>query len=158
MTADHLEPVIQITNDSKEPFDFNVLFHTYFNVPDISKAKIHGLKGLQYRDKVQHGALHTEKNDGISIISETDRVYIGSQDQLRIETGDSSYGDVSIRKTGFKDTVVWNPWVNAPKNMADFGPEDAHTSMLCVEVGSVAEFTSLPAGETWQGGQLLSIA
>ena len=35
-------------------FDFTCLFHTYFNVPDVSKITISGLGGLTYKDKVSH--------------------------------------------------------------------------------------------------------
>jgi len=49
--------------------------------------------------------------------------------------------------------VVWNPWVEKAKGMADFGPEDGYKKMVCVETGSVAAWNTLEAGDTWEGGQ-----
>ena len=31
---------------------------------------------------------------------------------------------VSIQKTNFPDAVVWNPWIDKAKGMADFGDEE----------------------------------
>jgi len=31
---------------------------------------------------------------------------------------------ISIQKTNFPDAVVWNPWVDKAKGMADFGDEE----------------------------------
>jgi len=51
------------------------------------------------------------------------------------------------------DVVVWNPWDAKAKSMADFGPEDGWKKMVCVETGSVAQWNTLEAGDTWEGGQ-----
>lgn len=39
-----------VTGD--EAFSFTTLMHTYFRVEDIGKARVKGLKGLKYDDKV----------------------------------------------------------------------------------------------------------
>ncbi len=31
---------------------------------------------------------------------------------------------ISIHKTNFPDAVVWNPWIDKAKGMADFGDEE----------------------------------
>lgn len=51
------------------------------------------------------------------------------------------------------DVVVWNPWDKKAASMADFGPEDGWTNMVCVEAGSVGSWNTLEAGDTWEGGQ-----
>lgn len=61
-----------------------------------------------------------------------------------------------VRKDGFEDVVVWNPWVEKSKAMMDF--EDLeYKSMVCVEVGSVTNAITLKPGETWSGSQILSL-
>ena len=37
---------------------------------------------------------------------------------------------ISIHKTNFPDAVVWNPWVEKAKGMADFGDEEYKVSTL----------------------------
>lgn len=47
---------------------------------------------------------------------------------------------ISIHKTNFPDAVVWNPWVEKAKGMADFGDEEYKVctvglvGVLCVGV------------------------
>jgi D-hexose-6-phosphate mutarotase len=52
--------------------------------------------------------------------------------------------------------VVWNPWIEKAKGMADFDDEEYH-NMVCVEVGSVADWVKLGGGATWTGSQTLTI-
>ena len=40
---------------------------------------------------------------------------------------------ISIHKTNFPDAVVWNPWVEKAKGMADFGDEEYKVSTLPVK-------------------------
>lgn len=42
------------------------------------------------------------------------------------------------------------------KAMSDFGDEEYHY-MICVEVGSVAEWVKLGGGKSWTGGQTLTV-
>lgn len=51
------------------------------------------------------------------------------------------------------DVVVWNPWIEKSKGMADFGPEAGYRYMLGVEAGSVGGWNALEAGDAWEGGQ-----
>ena len=44
---------MRVINTGDKPFDFTAAVHSYFEVVDISKARIRGLKGLTYLDKVQ---------------------------------------------------------------------------------------------------------
>jgi glucose-6-phosphate 1-epimerase len=53
------------------------------------------------------------------------------------------------------DAVVWNPWTEKAKGMADFGPDDAYQRMICVEAGAVSNWQTLEAGDSWEGGQAI---
>ena len=58
-----------------------------------------------------------------------------------------------ITRDMLNDVVVWNPWIEKAKGMADFGPDDGYKRMICVEAGSVSAWNTLEAGDTWEGGQ-----
>lgn len=47
-----LQVSFNLYNSSLEPFQFNMLFHTYLKVPDVRKCNISGLQGCMYVDKV----------------------------------------------------------------------------------------------------------
>lgn len=51
--------------------------------------------------------------------------------------------------------VVWNPWVEKAKGMADFTPDEAYKNMVCVEAGSVSGWQTLEPGDMWEGGQTI---
>ena len=66
------------------------------------------------------------------------------------EKGAAEY---EVTRDMLADVVVWNPWIEKAKGMADFGPEDGYKQMICVEAGSVSAWNSLEAGDAWEGGQ-----
>ncbi|KAL1935937.1 hypothetical protein VTP01DRAFT_71 [Rhizomucor pusillus] len=155
LTAKSLKVTLVIKNEDEDTFEFNTLLHTYFQVPDISKVSVEGLKDKTFIDKVQGGAKDTETRDRVTVSSEVDRVYCNAPDSLRVDLGNGQ--SIGIEKVGLKDTVVWNPWIDKAKSMGDFGDEEYH-NMICVEVGSVAEWVKLGGGQTWTGGQTLTVA
>ena len=62
-------------------------------------------------------------------------------------------GRFEVTRDMLSDVVVWNPWIEKSKGMADFGPEGAYKNMICVEAGSVGAWNNLEAGDAWEGGQ-----
>jgi D-hexose-6-phosphate mutarotase len=51
--GEDLHTDLRIINEDDKPFSFTAALHSYFEVLDIGKAKVHGLKGLTYLDKVR---------------------------------------------------------------------------------------------------------
>lgn len=115
-----------------------------------------------------------EDREIVTIAEEVDRVYKNVPDSLTVNLGHGTV--ISLKKTGFKDTVVWNPWIDKAKAMADFGNDEVHfycpvgiyfyknahpyakyKNMVCVEVGSVAEPVVLGPGDSWAGSQTLTL-
>ena len=43
---------MRVQNTGSSAFDFTAALHTYIEVSDVEKAKVRGLKGLDYLDKV----------------------------------------------------------------------------------------------------------
>ncbi|KAI9011409.1 galactose mutarotase-like domain-containing protein [Gaertneriomyces semiglobifer] len=152
LTASTLKTTFAVTNTSQTAWHFTSLLHTYFHVPSVSDVRITGLHNISYKDKTQNNAVMSEASPIIAINGEVDRVYMGAPDIIKITGG----SDVSIRKWGFEDVVVWNPWIEKAEKMSDFGNEE-YKNMVCVEVGSVAGGVQLNASETWKGGQTLSV-
>ena len=43
---------------------------------------------------------------------------------------------IRVSKSGSVSTVVWNPWIDKSKRMADFG-DDEWPEMVCIETANV---------------------
>ncbi|ELU11889.1 hypothetical protein CAPTEDRAFT_152132 [Capitella teleta] len=142
-----------VTNKSSESFDFTCLLHTYFRVDDINTVSVSGLKGLKYADKVRDGNLFSEDREVVTIRENVDRVYIATENtHLISNTLDGK--TLTISKSNFPDTVVWNPWKAKAAAMPDLG-EESYPNMVCVEAGHVSSPVNLSAGATYNASQTL---
>lgn len=92
----------------------------------------------------------------ITIAGEVDRLY-SSDSAQPIVVAEKNKPKYEITQDLMSDVVVWNPWVEKAKGIADLGPEDGYKKMICVEAGSVATWNTLEAGDTWEGGQRIRI-
>ena len=119
---------------------------------NISAISISGLESAPYKDKTAGGRTVEATNDIITISSEVDRAYTSDPSQP-IVIAEKNKPRYEITRDMLSDVVVWNPWDAKAKSMADFGPEDGWKKMVCVETGSVAQWNTLEAGDTWEGGQ-----
>jgi len=137
---------LETTNRGAEPFTLGEAFHTYFQVGDVRQARIEGLDGCEYIDKVD-GAKLKQQLGAVGIDAETDRIYLGTGDSYRII--DPVMGrSIDIRAEGSASVVVWNPWIETAAKMGDLG-EDGYLHMLCVETTNAATDTvQLAAGAT----------
>lgn len=72
-----------------------------------------------------------------------------------VSSADGNKPLFSVTREALGDVVVWNPWIEKAKGMADLGPDEAYQKMICVEAGSVAGWQTLEAGDSWEGGQLI---
>jgi len=142
-----------IANQSKDAeFTFENCLHSYFEVGDVTAISVHGLKGVNYLDKVASFLEKTETSDALRISSEVDRVYENATGTVEIH--DPRLGRrICIEKQGSASTVVWNPWISKSRHMADFGDEE-YEHMICVESGNVGSNSiTLPPG----GSSTLSV-
>ncbi|ORX53981.1 galactose mutarotase-like protein [Hesseltinella vesiculosa] len=155
LTATSLKTFLTVKNEDSDTMEFNTLLHTYFRVKDVAQVSVLGLKSLTFADKVANGETSIESRDAVTVAGEVDRVYQNAPDHLQVNTDNQGH-QILIHKEGMKDTVVWNPWIEKAKGMGDFGDEEYH-NMICVEVGSVAQWVQLKSGQTWQGGQTLAV-
>ena len=118
-----------------EPFMFEEALHSYFHVGDVRQVTVTGLGGTPYLDKTRGARETPGAADPLHITGETDRVYLETTSECVID--DPQLGrKISIKKTGSDSTVVWNPWIEKSKSMADFG-DDEWPGMLCIETCNV---------------------
>ncbi|XP_071052743.1 uncharacterized protein [Onthophagus taurus] len=134
---------------------FTMLLHTYFHVPDVEQVKIMGLQGCTYVDKAKDGAISQENRDVVTICQYTDRIYQNTP-QEHLVANVMSGCTMRIQKQNLPDTVVWNPWAEGAKKMADFG-DDEYPNMVCVEAGHVSTEVTLPPNVTFDAGQILQV-
>lgn len=149
--AFHLEVVVTVgaeltiqlmgKHEGREPVAISEALHTYFHVGNAGEARVLGLEGCAYVDKMDQMQRKIQSG-AITIDGETDRVYHHAGEAV-IE--DATLGRrIRIAKEGSASTVVWNPWVAKAKAMGDFGDEEFAT-MLCVETANALDDTvSLP--------------
>jgi len=132
-----LSLTLAVKNMSSQAFSFEEALHTYFSVGDVRQARVEGLSGHEYIDKVDQFKIKTQAAGPIAIEGETDRVYLDTTDVVSVQ--DPVLGrDLRIRKIDSQSTVLWNPWIAKAKAMADFGDEE-WPEMLCVETANVGK-------------------
>jgi D-hexose-6-phosphate mutarotase len=123
-------------NTGSASFPLGEAFHTYFHISDVADIAIRGLEGCAYLDKVDDFARKTQQ-DGVTIESEVDRVYLDTEADCLIEDR-GLQRRIRIAKSGSRSTVVWNPWTEKAEKMGDFGPE-GHRGMVCVETANAVD-------------------
>lgn len=118
--------------------------HTYFEVGDVRQAKIQGLDGCPYIDKVDGGA-RKQQIGPVTIAGEVDRIYLESTADCVIEDPVLKRR-IRITKKGSASSVVWNPWIEKATKMGDLG-ENGYLNMLCVESANAdADVVNIPPG------------
>jgi glucose-6-phosphate 1-epimerase len=148
---------LAVTNLGDAPVKFEEALHSYFTVGDIEAISIVGLADTTYLDKMNSGAPTQQNDEPIRFTGETDRVYLSTRATCMVNDPVLAR-DIEIAKSGSEATVVWNPWINKAKAMADFG-DDEWPGMVCVETCNVAEnAVSLAPGATHVMTAMISTA
>lgn len=122
-------------NTGEHAFAITQALHTYFKVGDINKVKVLGLENAVYLDKVNGGVLKTQKG-AVIVTEEVDRIYTDVARELIIDDATLNRR-IHISGAGSKTAVVWNPWVENCKKMADLKDDD-YKRFLCVETANAA--------------------
>jgi glucose-6-phosphate 1-epimerase len=133
-------------NTGDAPVELTQALHTYFRVGDIAEARVHGLDGCEYIDKV--GPEVRRRQEGpIAIAGEVNRIYLGCPGGVVIRDA-SLRREIRISKQGSASYVVWNPWAEQGAKFGDMG-EDGYRHMLCVETTNAASDTvTVQPGDT----------
>ena len=75
-----------------------------------------------------------ERHPPIAITAETDRVYLNTTGVVDVKDAGLKR-TLRVSKSGSNSTIVWNPWIDKAKKMADFGDEE-WPGMLCIETAN----------------------
>jgi len=144
------------TNVGPAPVSFEEALHAYFAVVNVESAFVQGLEGNRYIDKTDN---RTEKMqpDDIYLSGETDRVYLDTQQALRLFDPNQERC-INVEKQNSQTTVVWNPWVQKSIDLKDLGT-DAWKHFVCIETSNVAPFAvELQPGDSHMMAAVISIA
>ncbi|KAH7300117.1 hypothetical protein KP509_24G045200 [Ceratopteris richardii] len=141
--------IARVRNTDSKPFTFTLGFQTYFSVTDISEVRIEGLETSDYLDNLRDQQRFTEQGDALTFEGEVDRVYLNTPTTIAIIDHEKKTTFV-LKKDGFPDAVIWNPWDKKAKALADFG-DDEYKHTICVHPGVIEKPITLKAGEEWKG-------
>ena len=117
-------------NCGSKSFSITSALHSYFSVSHIDNVYIQGFDKTEYWDsltdtnKIQQG--------DIRINEEVDRVYQNVTNGLTLQDRDRA---INIAAKGSTSVVVWNPWIDKSKRMADM-QNDAYKTMVCIETAN----------------------
>lgn len=144
---------IEVENHG-EDFDFNFLFHTYYKVPDITETMVANLNDQHVNDKIIK-TTYKEKAPVVQFHEELDRVYEKIPQDKQVQVILQGKVLFNLQRENLQDVVVWNPWVEKSKGMADFEPKSGYQNMVCVEPGHVSNFINLKKGQSWSASQTI---
>ena len=120
-------------NEGGTPMHLSQALHTYLRVDAIEKVLIDGLEGRTYIDKVRDEARGVQEGP-LAITAETDRIYEEDAPSCLLHDGSR---EIVVSKSGSASSVVWNPWAEKAKAMADFDDE-GYRRMVCIETANAA--------------------
>jgi glucose-6-phosphate 1-epimerase len=156
LDTESLVTTLVVSNEGDEPFEFQTLLHTYFQVQDINTVEVLGLEDSEFLDKVD--GLKVKRQDAaIKITGETDRVYTPSKGPSHpVIISEGGEHQISIVRENLDNVVVWNPWTDKANGMGDFEPKTGWQNMLCVEPGAVKGWQKLEKGDTFEAAQTIT--
>lgn len=137
-----LKTDMRVVNTGDSAFDFTAALHTYFEVAGVENAKVVGLKGLDYLDKVvdaNNPPKKMETRDAVTFSGPVDSVYLKARDHVELDVGTGA--SVAITSNKWSDVVVWSPWTSMPNCYKEF---------VCVENAQTSSPVELGPGEFWR--------
>lgn len=130
-----LEAKLIVRNTDEAAYTWTGALHSYFTVGDVRQIAIRGLDGTMYLDKVDAMQRKTQHGE-LTFDSETDRIYLDTDATCDIHDP-ALQRRIQVAKQGSRSTVVWNPWIDKARALADFG-DDEYLGMVCVETANAA--------------------
>jgi glucose-6-phosphate 1-epimerase len=135
---------LTVRNTGEAAFTYEDALHAYFAVRDVRRVRVRGLEGRPYLDRAGGGSIARDAEPAaFGFAAETDRLYLDAPGAIELVDDDRT---ITVTKDGARSTVVWNPWVEKARAMADLGAE-GWTGMVCVEPANArSDAVTLAAG------------
>lgn len=153
LSRGRLDVELVALNPGAEPIRFTAALHTYLAVREVEEAFVAGLEGVRYQDQTDGNREKTQHERNLRVSDEVDRIYMETPRTLQLV---SPGRPLVVEQEGFRDTVVWNPWVERVRAFADM-PPDGFRRMICIEAATVALPVELAPAAQWAGRQSLII-
>jgi len=128
--ADKLRVKVNMKNTSAETYKLSSALHTYLSLGDIERIQLEGVKGSHYVDQLSDDKEPVFQEKNLQIKEAVDRIY-QSMSSVLIRDLDR-FRSVFVDKAGSRTTVIWNPWKERCKTIADL-PDKAYKEFVCVE-------------------------
>ena len=127
--ADELKVTLKVRNIDDHAWTFSGALHTYLNVSDILQTQVTGM-GAEYIDSLQDDKV-CQGGKTLELTAGIDRVYTQSEAVIKVEDKILDR-TLNITNHGHNSAVLWNPWIEIAREMADM-QDDGYKTMLCVE-------------------------
>ncbi|MDB4422482.1 D-hexose-6-phosphate mutarotase [bacterium] len=128
--ADKLRVKLNMKNTGDEIYKVSSALHTYLSLGDIERIQLEGVKGSHYIDQLSDDKEPVYQEKNLQIKGEVDRIY-QSMSSVLIRDLDR-FRSVFVDKAGSRSTVIWNPWKETSKAIADL-PDKGYKEFVCVE-------------------------
>jgi glucose-6-phosphate 1-epimerase len=150
-----LRLALKVTNTGSGPMRFEEALHTYHRVGEAERVRVTGLNGTAYLDNMD-GNREKRQTGDVVFRAQTDNAYLETTEA--VEVVDPVLGRrIRTEKKNSRTTVVWNPWRDGAKALADLGDEEWR-GFACVEASNIlAHAVELAPGEEHTMGAVLSV-
>ena len=135
MTESSLKNILHVYNTDNKTIDFDVLFHTYYDIHNIENTNIHNIPVFYYNQLTKNISINTEEN--MIINKEVDQIYEKNTNIINIKSETKNY-NISCNSNKYDKVsyVFWNPWIYKSKTLIDFDDND-YKKMVCIEPGII---------------------
>lgn len=128
---------LTVTNAGAAAIRFEEALHTYHKVGHVKDIRVRGLDGVAYLDNADSNRQKTQHGE-LVLTKQTDNAYLNTQAAVELDD-DELKRRIRLSKENSSTTVVWNPWRQGAKSLADLG-NDEWQQMVCVEASNVLGF------------------
>ncbi|HTY85268.1 MAG TPA: D-hexose-6-phosphate mutarotase [Silvibacterium sp.] len=128
---------LTVTNSGSGPMRFEEALHTYHRVGDAERVRVSGLDRTAYLDNMDGNTEKWQAGD-VTFVAQTDNAYLDTVEALEV-IDPVLERRIRTEKKNSRTTVVWNPWSDGAKALADLG-DDEWRMMACVEASNIMAY------------------
>jgi glucose-6-phosphate 1-epimerase len=147
--GDALEIDYSAHNPGRDPYQFGVALHTYYDVGHLDATSISGLQGQQFLD--HHNHTQVQDYPALHFTEKLDRM-VEATPGVTLNTANAT---LRLEQQGFEQWVVWNPGKEDAAALVDLA-DDEYLRFVCIEPARIHQ-QALAAGATWSGKHRISV-